>query len=282
MNKLLSFLILLTVSCSTKKTSKEIPQCEELISRIPYSNSNRKISYFGLRGLDLPGKNRESHSATGLIRKNNLFDDINGGSWFVNNLEFKKKVNGYGNLGFSKSNKPNWDKLWGSRINIRLDGNSKNKIPKLESQLYLPQKLKVLFKYDNSNTLFQDSEIPVSIDLTKNLTVKWNGENNTQNKVLISIKLKKPIDYKIRNGKNYSEINNGKTWTPNGYKKQIVRFCCVPDNGIYRFDQEWLRNITRGEIFWINISRKTIETTNSEEFNFIIFSDYTVKRSFVK
>ncbi|WP_338764445.1 hypothetical protein WAF17_21875 [Bernardetia sp. ABR2-2B] len=278
------FLLITTTisSCffqSKKNDTDKTLDCNEMIMDSPRCDDC--TGYFGLYSVDLYGIGDNINRASGGIYKieNNIVKDLDGGSWFVNDLEFKKKMNGYGHLGFG-GNKPDFDEYWGKTIRVSLNGNKKENIDSISTQLYLPKKVSINFKIDKENVSKENYYEPTKLKKGKNIIMTWNKDKEYKGQVLITMRFNKPLNYVLKNTNEFSDISLGKTWTPKGTMKRIVRTTCQTDNGNFIMTSQWFEDIDLKEIFWVYLSKRTSKKIKNENNTFMIFSDYDVHKSF--
>ena len=273
------FITLLLTSCTVRPIKDTSPKpCEDMLLSIPVCKECN--GYFGLYSRDIYGTGDNSNRGDGGIYRveNNVLKDINGGSWFVNDLEFEKKVNGYGHSGFG-GNKPNFDKFWGSTVNLTLNGNKVTGVDSISTKLYLPQKLNIEFKINEENVSNDNYYEPTKLKKGSSLTLTWKKDKSYKEKVLISVRFNKPLNYPLKNSNDFRDIDFGQNWTPQGTVKRIVRLACYEDNGFFLMNPTWFDDIAE-EVVWIHISRRTSKKIKNKQYSYMVLSDYEVSKSF--
>ncbi|WP_375562188.1 hypothetical protein ACE193_06450 [Bernardetia sp. OM2101] len=275
-------IVITTSSCSfqpkSNNTNKTL-DCSEMIMDSPRCDDC--TGYFGLYSVDFYGIGDNSNRASGGIYRieNNTIKDIDGGSWFVNDLEFWKKMNGYGHLGFG-GNKPNFDEYWGKTVRISLGGNKKENIDSISTQIYLPKKVSVDFKIGTEKVSKENYYEPTKLKKGNNITINWSKDEKYKGQVLITMRFNKPLNYTLKTTNEFSDISLGQTWTPKGTMKRIVRTTCKTDNGKFIMTSQWFEDIDFKEVVWVYLSKRTSKKIKTDQNTFMIFSDYDVHKSF--
>ena len=271
-------LTLIFVACSTKP-SQNPQECSNMIWDIP--NCDDCDGYFGLYGVDQFSTGKNWNRADGRIHNGaNFHKDIDGGSWFVNNLEFEKKINGYGHSGFSGINKPDFDSLWGKNVQIKLSGNDELNIGSISGQVYLPHKLDVDFKVNGVKPTLIDTKKPIKLKKSDEVNILWTNDDRYDGNVLISLSFNRTPNYSPKSHADFKDYNLGKTWTPNGEMQRIIRAKCVEDDGEFKIKSDWIEDFESGNVIWVYVSRRTSNIITKGKNSFVIFSDYEVSRSF--
>lgn len=276
---ILLVLITLTIASScANKPGENLLDCSTRIWSIP--NCEDCDGYLGLYGLDYLGNGINQNRVKGLIHQGSgLFKDIDRGSWFVNELEFKKNVNGYGNHTFG-GNKPDFDSLWGSLVTITLAGKKENNIDKLSGQIYLPRKLKIKFKTDGTPPIQDGIQNSISVKKGESIIINWDKDENYHDDLLISLNIYKPINYSLKTNEDFKEFNIGKTWAPDGDLRSIARVDCSNDIGEFTIKPSWMEDLDSGNSFLVRVSRRTSKVISDNKSSYIIFADYRVERNF--
>lgn len=265
-------------SCSNPPTASNLA-CFSLSEYPP--EREMRFSSFSFHGLDNNMNGKFGSMASGAIRKKGASNpfDVDGGTWWVNDLEYLKTMSGYGSSGFGPNNKPGLDSLWGKEVTLRLTGNKQTNVSPVSGTFYLPQKIRASIIMDEVVVEAQGyKSIPVHAD--KQITIRWNPDNRNSRDLCFSLSYTASKSADFHSTSAFEEIETGKDYLPDGVKVNYIRRACIPDDGEFVLGPEWIEGLESGQFFWLKLKRTNLKYLYQKADTFNISAEFEVSRNF--